>query len=149
MDFVAIFALILAIIALVIIIIVIFIFTRDIELARSAIDTWDVFSGGTSSPANYNGAPNSIFVVNSGATNNPFEIQLTSYTNIATGVTSNSTTLFIIDNTAYANPAKVLPVSGGSVTGAKPNGVSGPEIVAAGTSGTFMWVNNSSVKRLS
>jgi len=153
-GWVAVFALIIAIFAMIVIIIAIYIFQRDNDLARALTDEWVVVQGtagassGSGTSENFNATPNSIYIVNS-AVASGFNINITAYTNINLGVSATTTTLFIIDNTTGGGDVIVVPPDGAtSVTGAKPGGVANPATVAKGTSGTFMWLTATTIKRL-
>lgn len=149
-GWIAIFALIMAIFAIIVIVVAIYIFQRDNELIRTFADRWAIVTGSASSPDTFQGAPESIYTVNSAATG-AFILNITAYANISSGVTTGFTTEFIIDNTTSNNATvTVTPVGGiSSVTGARPGGVVNPATVAPGTSARFIWLTPTTIKRLS
>ena len=149
-SWIAIFALILAVFAIIVFIVTIYLFQRDNDLLRTFADRYAVIRGSGTASDTFQGAPDSIYIVNSAA-KDAFGLTLTAYASINTGVTGDFTTQFIIDNTTSNNATVTVTPPGGisSVTGAKPGGVVNPATVAPGTSATFIWLSSTAIKRLS
>jgi hypothetical protein len=150
MDWVGWIALFIAIFALIVIIVVVYIFERDNGLIRTFTDRFAITTGTAASPDSFVASPASIYIVNSGA-RGAFVLNITAYPNIDIGLAQGFGTQFQVDNTT--SPATVTVVAPGgaatSVTGAKPGGVASPAVVAPGTTGTFLWLTASTIKRLS
>ena len=126
---------------LVIIIIIIFIilavfFFRDQTIAADLVNFWTVQQGTTTSGDSFTASPNSIYVVNTGLAS-PFNINVVAYSTLATELSASRTTLFKINNVS-GNTVNVQGVT-----------VQGTGTVAPGVTGTFMWVNSTTIRRLS
>ena len=151
MSWIAIAAFVLAIIAFIVIVVAIYIFNRNNELFRALVGRWAIIRGKVSTIDNlarttdtFVGSANTIYVATS--TDLKINIILLTITPPA-NLNLDFTTKFIIDATSTTANILISPLNASNgVSGSKPFP---PDLVRSGTTGTFIWLNSTSIKRLS
>jgi Flp pilus assembly protein TadG len=142
--YVAYFSLFLVIILVVLIIVFALYYFQSPAVVEEVSKTWSVQAGLTTTGEPYTAAPNSIYLVNNTLTG-PFSVKVVAYSTIATDVTSGKTTIFTINNTVATSPLADVTITGVTVQGTV---TPAANVVLHGTSGQYMWVDATTIRRL-
>lgn len=139
-------ALALVIIVIIFIIILVVVFYLNRGTITSTTRSWTKIEGSTTTGEAFVASPDSVYLAN-GSAPGAMQVIIKQFPNITSVVTGNQVAEFQISNTSRGNPLNVA-VDTGLLTVVP--AVGGPDfgVIAAGQTGTYLWVNSTTLQRL-
>lgn len=136
------FSLFIGIILIILIIIFVVYYVRDPNIIAEVTKTWTNQNGSVTSGDSFTASPNSIYLVNNTLTA-AFNVTVVIYPTFATDVANSNTTIFIINNTTSTSPQAIVTIVGVTV-----QGTTTAATISPGTSGEYMWINSTTIRRI-